>query len=72
MKGTLASLQKVGGALMLPIAVLPLAPAADNDAVTELPPVSVPGARGAHDLCFRFAQRTLDPTWAIDWVQLSP
>jgi len=55
-----------------PVAVLPLAPAADNDAVTELPPVSVPGAPGAHDLCFRFTQRTLDPTWAIDWVQLSP
>jgi len=55
-----------------PVALLPLAPAADNDAVTELPPVSVPGARGAHDLCFRFTQRTLDPMWAIDWVQLSP
>src|SRR5213082_1889183 len=55
-----------------PVAVLPLTPAADNDAVTELPPVSVAGARGAHDLCFRFTQRTLDPLWAIDWVQLSP
>src|SRR5437763_11452277 len=55
-----------------PVALLPLALAADNDAVTELPPVSVPGARGAHDLCFRFTQRTLDPMWAIDWVQLSP
>jgi hexosaminidase len=55
-----------------PVAVLPLAPAADNDAVTELPTVSVPGPRGPHDLCFRFTQRTLDPLWAIDWVQLSP
>jgi hexosaminidase len=55
-----------------PVAVLPLAPAADNDAVTELPPVSVPGATGRHELCLRFTQRTLDPMWAIDWVQLSP
>jgi hexosaminidase len=55
-----------------PVAVLPLAPAADNDSVTELPPVAVPGARGRHDLCFRFTQRTLDPMWAIDWVQLLP
>ena len=55
-----------------PVAVLPLAPAADNDAVTELAPVAVPGARGPHDLCFRFTQRTLDPMWAIDWVQLLP
>ena len=55
-----------------PIAVLPLAPAADNDAVTVLPAVSLPRASGPHELCFRFTQRTLDPMWAIDWVQLSP
>lgn len=55
-----------------PIAVLPLAPAADNDAVTVLPAVPLPSSRGSHDLCFRFTQRTLDPMWAIDWVQLAP
>jgi len=55
-----------------PIAVLPLAPAADNDAVTVLPTVPLPSSRGAHELCFRFTQRTLDPMWAIDWVQLAP
>ena len=59
-----------------PIAVLPLAPAAGNDAVTELPsvvlPQSVRSLAGAHSLCFTFTQRTLDPMWAIDWVQLSP
>jgi hexosaminidase len=55
-----------------PIAVLPLAPAADDDAVTVLPAVPLPSSRGSHDLCFRFTERTLDPLWAIDWVQLAP
>jgi hexosaminidase len=55
-----------------PIAVLSLAPAADNDAVTVLPAVPLSSSRGPHDLCFTFTQRTLDPMWAIDWVQLAP
>jgi hexosaminidase len=55
-----------------PIAVLALAPAADNDAVTVLPAVPLTGSPGLHDLCFKFTQRTLDPLWAIDWVQLAP
>jgi hexosaminidase len=54
-----------------PAAVLPLAPAAGNDAVTELPAASLPPLAGTHSLCFRFAQRTLDPLWTIDWVQLA-
>jgi hexosaminidase len=52
------------------IGVLPLAPAVGNDGVTQLPPVSLPRTSGHHDLCFRFTQRTLDPLWALDWVQL--
>jgi hexosaminidase len=52
------------------IAVLSLAPAVGNDAVTELPPVRLPRTAGRHDLCLRFTQRTLDPMWALDWVQL--
>lgn len=52
------------------IGVLPLAPAVGNDAVTELPMVRLSPAPGRHDLCFRFTQRTLDPLWALDWVQL--
>jgi hexosaminidase len=52
------------------VAVLPLAPAAGNNAVTELPSVRLPATPGRHDLCFRFTQRTLDPLWALDWVQL--
>jgi N-acetyl-beta-hexosaminidase len=54
-----------------PLAVLPLAPAAGNDAVTVLPAAALPRQSGAHSLCLRFAQRTLDPLWTIDWVQLS-
>jgi hexosaminidase len=52
------------------LAVLSLAPAAGNDAVTQLPPVRLPSISGRHDLCFRFTQRTLDPLWALGWVQL--
>jgi hexosaminidase len=52
------------------IAVLPLASAVDNNGVTQLPSVRLPQTAGRHDLCFRFAQRTLDPLWAVDWVQL--
>jgi len=55
-----------------PLAVLPLAPAADNDAVTVLPAAELPPLSGTHTLCFTFTQRSLDPLWAIDWVQLSP
>ena len=55
-----------------PALTLPLAPAAANDAVTVLPRAALPRAGGVHTLCFRFAQRGLDPLWAIDWVQLSP
>ncbi|HUL47737.1 MAG TPA: family 20 glycosylhydrolase, partial [Steroidobacteraceae bacterium] len=54
-----------------PVAVLPLAPAAGNDAVTVLPAAALPRQSGTHSLCLRFAQRTLDPLWTIDWVQLS-
>jgi hexosaminidase len=55
-----------------PVAQLSLAPAADNDAVTILPAVALPRTAGVHDLCFKFTQRTLDPMWAIDWLQVSP
>ena len=52
------------------IAVLSLAPAVGNDAVTELPAARLPRTPGRHDLCLRFTQRALDPMWALDWVQL--
>lgn len=52
------------------IAALPLAPAVKNNAVTQLPPLRLPQTAGRHDLCFRFAQRSMDPLWAVDWIQL--
>jgi hexosaminidase len=55
-----------------PLAVLPLAPAVAREGVTVLPATALPRLSGAHRLCFRFTQRTLDPLWAVDWVQLSP
>ncbi|HVP33642.1 MAG TPA: family 20 glycosylhydrolase [Steroidobacteraceae bacterium] len=54
-----------------PSATLPLAPAAGSDAVSVLPPAALPRQSGTHSLCLRFTQRTLDPLWTIDWVQLS-
>jgi hexosaminidase len=63
---------RVDGCEGNPVALLSLAPAADNDAVTVLPAVALPRTPGVHDLCFKFTQRTLDPMWAIDWLQVSP
>lgn len=52
------------------IASLPLAPAANNPAVTELEPATLGDHTGPHDLCLTFTQRGLDPTWVIDEVEL--
>ncbi|MDE2306610.1 MAG: family 20 glycosylhydrolase [Gammaproteobacteria bacterium] len=52
------------------LARLPLAPAVANDGVTELAAVPIGGVHGRHDLCLRFAERGLDPMWAIDWIEL--
>src|SRR6185312_9580652 len=51
-----------------PVAVLPLAPAAADNAVTTLPSATLQPRPGRHDLCFKFTQHQLDPMWAIDWV----
>ena len=53
-----------------PVAVLSLAPALNNNAVTVLPAAPLARLGGVHDLCMKFTQRTLDPMWALDWVQL--
>lgn len=52
------------------VAVLPLAPAVSNYAVTTLPPVDIQPRSGKHDLCFMFTQKSVDPMWAIDSVAL--
>ena len=53
------------------IAVLPLAPAVKNDAVTVLKAAMTPHP-GAHDVCLLFTRAKPDPVWAINWVQLGP
>jgi hexosaminidase len=52
------------------IAVLPLAPAVNNFAVTELPAAKIVPREGRHDLCFSFTRKSVDPIWVIDSVQL--
>jgi hexosaminidase len=52
------------------VAVLPLRPAIARNAVTELPSVHIAPRDGKHDLCLRFTQRSLDPMWVVDWVEL--
>ncbi len=55
------------------IATLPLAPAASNNGVTVLPEVRLePRSGGPQDLCFRFTQRTVDPMWAVQWIEIRP
>jgi hexosaminidase len=61
---------RVDGCEGPPVAILPLEPAAGSNTVTTLPSAALPPRIGRHDLCFKFAQRQLDPMWAIDWVQL--
>jgi hexosaminidase len=55
------------------LAALDLAPALDNPAATILPvtPLAKGASRPAQaDLCIQFQHSTLDPFWALDWVEL--
>ena len=62
-----------GGCAGAPIASLPLAPAIARQDVTVLPAVKLqPRAGGPSDLCFRFTQRTVDPMWAVQWIEVRP
>jgi hexosaminidase len=49
---------------------MPLETALANPAVTVLPVQPVRTIDGDHDLCIRFAQRGVDPLWALDWIEL--
>lgn len=56
------------------IAELPLAPAVDNQAVTELPAtgLNLPGEPTPRaDLCISFNRIGIEPIWGIDWVQIN-
>jgi len=54
------------------LASLPLAAAANNPAVTELAPVTLPARGGKQELCFLFTQAQLDPLWVLNTVELAP
>lgn len=54
-----------------PALVIPLADAARNNATTVIN-AELPAQAGRHNLCFVFTQPDIDPTWAIDWVQVAP
>ena len=49
---------------------MPLETALPNNAVTVLSVQPVRTIDGDHDLCIRFAQRGVDPLWALDWIEL--
>jgi hexosaminidase len=51
------------------LATIPLGPAAVNPGLTTLS-AAWPAVAGAHDLCFQFASRGVDPLWVIDSVRL--
>jgi hexosaminidase len=63
---------RAGGCTGEKVATLPLAPAAGNFAVTQLPSAQLPTRAGKQDLCFMFTQASVDPMWAIDSVELLP
>jgi len=66
---------RVGDCASNPAAVIPLATAASNDALTTLPAATIPAQTGAaqggtKDLCLSFTRAKLDPMWVIDSVSL--
>jgi len=63
---------RVGGCEGKPAAVIPLAGATGNDALTTLPAAIIPAQGGAQDLCFSFTRAKLDPMWVVDHLELEP
>src|SRR5579859_7702990 len=60
----------VDGCETMPLSVLPLAPASVHEGITVLPALALPPLPGRHDVCLRFARPSLDPLWALDWVEI--
>jgi len=61
---------RVGGCDGKPVATIPLASAADNDALTTLPEARIPAQPAAADLCLSFTRSKVDPIWVIDRLEL--
>ncbi len=51
-----------------PVAVVPLAPGGAPQKLSA----PLTGLSGVHDLCFVFTQKSVDPFWALNFVQLVP
>jgi hexosaminidase len=57
--------------LVLPLgSAAPTAPTAPPPGSVILPAARLPRLAGRHDLCLRFARPTLDPLWALDWIEV--
>jgi hexosaminidase len=54
------------------LTVLPLPLAAGAEGLTELPAQTLAPLAGRHDVCLRFARPSLDPLWALGWVEIGP
>jgi hexosaminidase len=52
------------------LATVPLPAAASAEALVELAGRKLPSLAGRHDLCLRFARPSVDPIWALDWVEI--
>lgn len=61
---------RVGDCQAEPVAMHPLAAAAQYPAITFLPPIRIPPQPGRHDLCLRFARPAIGPIWTIHWAEL--
>ena len=53
-----------------PVAVIPLARAADNPGLSVIGPAEIPPQLPETRLCLRFARPSIDPIWAPRWVEL--
>jgi hexosaminidase len=54
-----------------PLAVLPLAAAAANPAISVLGPVRIAPQSARGGLCLRFARPAIDPIWAVQWAEIA-
>jgi hexosaminidase len=52
------------------LGALPLPPAVRAEIQAKLPAYRLPAIAGRHDVCLRFARPSLDPLWALDWVEI--
>jgi hexosaminidase len=60
----------VDGCETMPVGILPLTPASTHEDTTVLPALALPPLPGRHDVCLRFARPSLDPLWALDWIEI--